>query len=63
MSVDLSKYLSVQKEAYPVAYSHVLNKQYDSGWVDFVFPRLLSQCDSPRSTQYGLDDIKMARAF
>lgn len=63
MSVDLSKYLKAQKESYPIAYSKVLHKQYESGWVDFVFPRMLEQCDSPRSREYGLDNGKVLSAF
>ena len=63
MSIDLKKYLIAQKEYYPSIYGKVMDKKYESGWVDFVFPRLLIECDSARSREYGLSDMKTAQAF
>ena len=62
MSVDLSKYLEKQKKNYAEVYASMLYKKYDSGWVDYVFPRLKEQEDSPRSRGLGLTE-KEREAF
>lgn len=63
MSVDLKRYLDASKRDYVVAYTQTLNKVYDSGWVSYIFPRKIEDCDSERSKPYGLKDMKEARAF
>lgn len=63
MAVDLSKYLKFQKNKYTNVYMQVKRKVYDSGWVDYIFPRLESQCDSPRSYGTGLNSEKEVTKF
>jgi len=63
MSVDLSKYLTTQKNIYTQTYSDIFNKKYDSGWIDYIFPRLEEQCDSPRSKGTGLKSKKEVEKF
>lgn len=63
MSVDLSKYLRFQKKNYTIVYSQLLNGIYNSGWVEYILPRLESQCDSPRSYGTGLNSQKEVKSF
>ena len=63
MSVDLSRYLKAQNSNYTNIYLQILNKQYDSGWIEFVFPRYVEDCSSIRSKQYGLINQKEAKSF
>lgn len=63
MSVDLRRYLDAAKQDYVIAYTQTLNKVYDSGWVSYIFPRMIEDCDSERSKPYGLKDYKEAKAF
>ena len=63
MSVDLSKYLVPQKQKYNRIYADISSHKYDSGWVEFIFPRMESQCDSPRSYGTGLKDEKEKQSF
>lgn len=63
MSVDLSKYLRFQKKNYTIVYSQLLNGIYNSGWVEYLLPRLESQCDSPRSYGTGLNSQKEVKSF
>lgn len=56
MSINLNRYLKPQKKNYAIIYSDTLLKKYDSGWVDYIFPRLKEQEDSERSKGYGLED-------
>lgn len=63
MSVDLSKYLKFQKKNYTKIYAELLNGVYNSGWVEYILPRLESQCDSPRSYGTGLNSQKEVNSF
>ena len=63
MSINFSKYLNFQKKNYPQVYADVLNKYYDSGWVEYILPRLESQCDSKRSYGTGLNSQKEVEKF
>lgn len=63
MSVDLSKYLRPQKKSYNDIYMAMMDRKYDSGWIEFILPRLESQTDSKRSYGMGLNDEKEIKAF
>ena len=40
MSINFSKYLKFQRKNYTQVYADILNKYYDSGWVEYILPRL-----------------------
>ena len=63
MSADLSRYLTAQKSKYTIVYGQMIEKKYDSGWIEFIFPRYLKDCNSEKSKYYGLTSEKEAEAF
>ena len=63
MSIDLSRYLDFQKRNYTKVYLDIRNKKYDSGWIEYVLPRMEVQCDSPRSYGTGLKDKREVNKF
>jgi len=65
MSVNLKVFLDAHDREYTKRYAEVLEKVYDSGWIEFVFPRLKSEYPSNRglSDVYGLNDEREAKSF
>ena len=63
MSVDLSRFLDMQKSHYAEQYGMIFQNQYDSGWIEYIFPRMITECYSPRSQRYGLASEKEKNAF
>lgn len=63
MSINFSKYLNFQRKNYTQVYADILNKYYDSGWIEYILPRLEKQCDSKRSYGTGLNNEKEVEKF
>lgn len=63
MSVDLSRYLAAHRQRYTIVYTQLMDKYYDSGWIEFVFPRYLKDCNSDKSKYYGLQNEKEVQSF
>lgn len=63
MSTDFSKYLTYQKKNYTEIYAQLQNRYYDAGWIEYILPRLETQCDSPRSYGTGLESMKAVQKF
>ncbi len=60
---DLSRFLSAQSTAYPIALAEIRNGRKQSHWMWYIFPQLKGLGRSAMSEYYGIQDLEEAKAF